>query len=192
MATGALFKAICTTTGDPVSKLVLISLASQTKAILGNWVYRGSRFDLVSQCEIDLDQAARALAMLSTLGLATHLDGEPDGEAWVCFPRPDVDLPTLRQWWRSPAKKTKPTPIPSAIRLAVYQRDGFRCIDCRWAPTVPEGYDGRYALSEKPAVGGTIFLTMDHRTPRAAGGPTTIDNLDTRCSPCNSSKGARV
>ena len=192
MATGALSKAISTTTGDPVSKLALISMASQTKAILGNWIYSGSRIDLAHQCEIDLRQADRALATLSALGLAVQLDNDADAEAWVSFPRPDLNLPVLQRWWRNPATKTKPVTIPPAVRLAVYERDGFRCVDCRWAPLVPENYDGRYALSEKPAVGGTIFLTMDHRVPRAAGGPTSFDNLEARCSPCNSSKGARV
>ncbi|MFG1683557.1 HNH endonuclease [Nonomuraea sp. NPDC049269] len=60
--------------------------------------------------------------------------------------------------------------IPTAIRRAVYRRDGHQCVRC----------------------GVDADLSLDHIVPWSLGGPDTIDNLQTLCRPCNSSKGARV
>lgn len=60
--------------------------------------------------------------------------------------------------------------IPAALRAQVYERDGHACIDC----------------------GATTDLTCDHIHPESAGGPTTLDNLATRCRSCNSRKGTRL
>lgn len=61
-------------------------------------------------------------------------------------------------------------PIPPALRQAVYDRDGWKCVIC----------------------GFTADLTLDHIVPWSLGGPDTFGNLRTLCRPCNSSKGARV
>jgi hypothetical protein len=60
--------------------------------------------------------------------------------------------------------------IPSALRRAVYERDDYRCIDC----------------------GSVDDLSCDHIEPEAYGGPTTLENLATRCRPCNTRKGVRI
>lgn len=60
--------------------------------------------------------------------------------------------------------------IPTAIRAAVYERDGYSCVSC--------------SAEEN--------LTLDHIYPWSLGGNDTIENLQTMCQPCNSSKGARV
>lgn len=61
-------------------------------------------------------------------------------------------------------------PIPQALREAVYGRDDHRCLRC--------------GTSER--------LSLDHIVPWSRGGPDTIDNLQTLCTPCNSRKGARL
>lgn len=53
------------------------------------------------------------------------------------------------------------------LRLAVFERDGHRCVSC----------------------GSTARLQCDHVIPWSMGGTTTLDNLQTLCHPCNSSKG---
>lgn len=60
--------------------------------------------------------------------------------------------------------------ISVAIRTAVYERDGHRCVKCK----------------------ATEDLTLDHIYPWSLGGPDTVDNLRVLCRPCNSSKGAKV
>ncbi len=40
--------------------------------------------------------------------------------------------------------------------------------------------------------GGFKDLTCDHIHPESKGGPTTLDNLQTMCRPCNSKKGVRA
>ena len=61
-------------------------------------------------------------------------------------------------------------PIPGKTRLAVFERDAYRCVICQsWQD-----------------------LTIDHIHPVAHGGNNHIDNLQTMCRRCNSAKGARV
>ena len=61
-------------------------------------------------------------------------------------------------------------PIPPEIRLTVYERDGWCCVNC----------------------GSTDDLTLDHITPWILGGGDGPENLQTMCRPCNCRKGARV
>jgi 5-methylcytosine-specific restriction endonuclease McrA len=63
---------------------------------------------------------------------------------------------------------TRREPIPREIRIAVWQRDGGRCIDC----------------------GATFDLEYDHIIPLSLGGATTVGNLQVLCAPCNGRKGA--
>lgn len=65
--------------------------------------------------------------------------------------------------------RTKRTPIPQALRWAVFKRDDFRCRFC----------------------GSASMLEADHIFPESRGGATTLDNLQTLCRSCNARKGAR-
>jgi hypothetical protein len=61
--------------------------------------------------------------------------------------------------------------IPRAIKIAVWQRDGGKCIVC----------------------GGTDKLHFDHIVPIAKGGPSnTADNIQLLCARHNLAKGARL
>jgi hypothetical protein len=55
---------------------------------------------------------------------------------------------------------------PKALRQAVYERDGFKCVYC----------------------GSGDRLSLDHRTPEIRGGTHHIDNLATACLSCNGAK----
>lgn len=59
--------------------------------------------------------------------------------------------------------------IGMKLRLEVYERDGFMCVTC----------------------GVQKNLTLDHIKPEILGGASTIENLQTMCKSCNSSKGTR-
>lgn len=61
-------------------------------------------------------------------------------------------------------------PIPEAVRLRVFARSGNRCVRC----------------------GTTEELALDHIYPWSLGGPDDEDNLQALCTPCNSTKGAKV
>lgn len=95
---------------------------------------------------------------------------------------------TTRPW------RGKPTP---GIRLAVYRKSGFRCMRCNWEPTVPENYDGQYALWENgtsPKTGRQIvrILEIDHVVSYFHGGRYRAENLQALCNSCNASKRARA
>lgn len=72
-------------------------------------------------------------------------------------------------------------PIPSlpkkaiinrVLRSEVFMRDGYQCLCC-----------GARELNS---------LRADHVVPESKGGPTTIENLQTLCQPCNSRKGTKT
>jgi 5-methylcytosine-specific restriction endonuclease McrA len=78
---------------------------------------------------------------------------------------PRSDLPRLPERHFLPYKKT---PIPPALRWAVWARDDFRCQVC----------------------GTRKHLSVDHILAESKGGLMVIENLQTLCSCCNSKKGA--
>ncbi len=61
-------------------------------------------------------------------------------------------------------------PVPRELRLAVFERDGGRCVECQ----------------------SDFDLQYDHIIPVAMGGATTVENLQLLCAPCNQSKGASL
>jgi hypothetical protein len=67
---------------------------------------------------------------------------------------------------RAPARQ----PIPRAVRLAVFRRDGGRCVEC----------------------GSRFDIQYDHVIPVVLGGASTAENLQILCAPCNRAKGAAL
>jgi 5-methylcytosine-specific restriction endonuclease McrA len=61
-------------------------------------------------------------------------------------------------------------PIPRDLRLAVWQRDGGRCVECA----------------------SDFDLQYDHVIPFSMGGATSVENLQLLCADCNRAKGAAL
>jgi hypothetical protein len=61
--------------------------------------------------------------------------------------------------------------IAKSTRYAIYHRDGWRCVYCR------------FVVSSKSA-------TLDHLKPESKGGTHAATNLVTACGRCNSRRGA--
>jgi 5-methylcytosine-specific restriction endonuclease McrA len=77
---------------------------------------------------------------------------------------------------RTPPAKGRSS-IPTAVRRAVWARDGGRC---RFA-----GPDGIRCQTRR-------MLELDHRTPRALGGLDTAENLRLLCRPHNDAERRRL
>lgn len=77
-------------------------------------------------------------------------------------------------------------------RFSIYQRDFFRCAECKLEATHVVSYikDGVriYVLAAQKS-GGFEGFTIDHIIPRSLGGWNTYSNLQTMCEYCNSLKG---
>jgi 5-methylcytosine-specific restriction endonuclease McrA len=74
----------------------------------------------------------------------------------------------------SPEACTKPKGakafISKSLRKAVMERDKYRCVRCD----------------------SHLDLEPDHVIPESRGGPTTLENLQTLCRPCNLKKGVKM
>jgi 5-methylcytosine-specific restriction endonuclease McrA len=68
------------------------------------------------------------------------------------------------------APQRRREPIPREVRLAVWERDGGRCVDC----------------------GSDFDLQYDHVIPLAMGGASGAQNLQLLCGDCNRGKGASL
>ena len=71
---------------------------------------------------------------------------------------------------RSLPERARREPIARALRRAVFERDGGRCVEC----------------------GARFDLQYDHVIPLALGGASTLENLQVLCAGCNGRKGASL
>jgi len=68
------------------------------------------------------------------------------------------------------ANPTKRKKAPKNRRALVFERDGYKCVNC----------------------GSTEELTIDHLKPLSKGGTNDMWNLATMCNSCNNEKGNKV
>lgn len=92
-----------------------------------------------------------------------------DGEGGYVVETLIEALSALRQPVVTATPRYRKAKIGHALRTQVYERDGYTCVSC----------------------GARRQLTCDHIIAESRGGPTTLENLQTMCAPCNSRKGAR-
>jgi 5-methylcytosine-specific restriction endonuclease McrA len=63
-------------------------------------------------------------------------------------------------------RPARPETVTAAVKREVWQRAGGKC---------------EWKLPSGEACSSTVRLELDHVTPRALGGPSTIDNLRLTC-----------
>lgn len=121
-------------------------------------------------CGDDSDQAMEAIDRYNAEVEGVHLCWRCCDFAATAYCRshggapPDASTPRTAS--ASAYQKAK---IGRALAKRVFERDAYRCVTC----------------------GDHRDLTCDHIHPEVLGGPTTFENLQTMCRPCNSRKGAR-
>ncbi len=69
-----------------------------------------------------------------------------------------------------PPPSSDPGYVPAHVRRAVWERDGGRC---------------QFKLASGEICGSTLRVEIDHVTPRALGGPSTVENCRLACRPHN-------
>lgn len=119
--------------------------------------------------EIKINEAFNALVR-DNVEIFAYLWGNGDGDGGHV-------LGTIRQAVTgSFFKELKPRTgyskkdIKGALRIAVLERDAYRCKHC----------------------GTHLNLTIDHIHPEVKGGKTELENLQTLCKSCNSKKGTKI
>ena len=105
----------------------------------------------------------------------------PYSELWFLENLPtvkavDVGGPTFisHQLVPPPPRPTR-VPVPSSLRVQVFERDNYRCCMC--------GASARDGITQ---------LELDHIHPVSKGGTNELRNLQTLCRHCNSGKGDRI
>lgn len=83
----------------------------------------------------------------------------------------EITAPALAAWARQRIKDEGRQPIPAALRLFVFERDGAACRYC--------------GETDAP-------FEIDHILPVSRGGSNDPDNLALACFPCNRAKGSKL
>ena len=101
--------------------------------------------------------------------------GELKDGVLISYDTPEETL--LKEVIETPQKSTEyvhktKRNIPVTLRYQIMKRDNFKCVLC----------------GASPAKDPNIELHIDHIIPWSKGGESTIDNLQTLCSVCNSGK----
>ena len=112
--------------------------------------------------------------------VSKNVIGEPKEIDWVCAQNGQKYkeyvltyseiLKVIEFYESSLPKYIKKSKLSKSKKAAVKERDGFSCVVCH----------------------STNDLCVDHKIPESKGGENSMDNLQTLCRSCNSSKGTKT
>ena len=84
----------------------------------------------------------------------------------------------------------------SSLRMKTFFKKGIRCTHCSLTASFFYIEKAKNALKEPPHLnlyamnseGNEVLFTQDHIYPKSKGGPSTLENSQTMCGPCNWAK----
>jgi len=91
-------------------------------------------------------------------------------KCWIKIGEGTSWIDFFREKIKIPIYEYEKVKIPAKLRWQVWKRDNFTCQKC----------------------GARENLTVDHIKPESSGGPLDLENSQTLCRRCNSSKGIKV
>jgi hypothetical protein len=137
-------------------------------------IYEGKPIAYFAHANCDPDVYWFAIERLKNIdseyGILNHIERKPWGSH--VFHQAIKIGSTLREKLESPPTKSRSRNASGGLRAKVFERDNFKCRRCGDGP--PEAR-----------------LRLDHIVPFVKGGETILENLQTLCHPCNSSKSDR-
>lgn len=145
-------------------RLVLLTLAHDAKPSTGDRSKLTAE-QIRERTGLSTRAIRRSLGILVEYGQITREPTMPGGICiTVVHPNPTI------VGSKKPSAAQSKRKISPRLSRAVMERDAYRCVTC----------------------GTHVDLTCDHIIPESRGGPTSINNLQTMCRPCNLAKGARL
>jgi hypothetical protein len=120
-------------------------------------------------------QVGRSVVPVSAFGVYLELNKKA-GNGFYSVPDPEIVeaiIDTLVRMAKRQIVKTdadNSRHIPQEVRIAVWQRDQGRCVQC----------------------GATDYLEYDHIIPHSKGGASTVNNVQLLCRRCNLAKSDRI
>lgn len=82
--------------------------------------------------------------------------------------------------------------VSYAMRMRIYERDGWACVQCGFTQSRDEVEAMIEAARRNDGRLPQAVLTIDHIVPRSRGGRNHAPNLQTLCYECNQRKGNRL
>lgn len=148
-----------------MQKMVLLMMANQYNDEEGFSCI--SHSVLTNECGMSRRSVIRQIDELTKIGLIETVKTKNDSNMYAVNKYLLAIIPGGNNCTSTERKVTRKNKISPRLRLNVYERDSYQCIQC----------------------GTNKDLSLDHRHPESLGGKALLENLQTLCRSCNAKKG---